>query len=349
MRSEQFQAMGTTIALLLPTHAAAVGTIVARTLFASWERMLSRFRPESELSRLNRQPGVPVPVSPLLYQVLATALEAAHATVGLFDPAMYSQIVQMGYDRSFELLPTEIAGAVPSQPLSACVLPTPLNTRPQSPPSLPCDRSRRPGVAVSGPGRPCSPQRGGGWRGIRLDPERRPVTLPTGTGVDLGGIAKGLAVDATLARFRQLGIGPALVNAGGDLAVTGTLPTSQTWPIAIPVRDESWTLELGHGAVATSGRARRRWRQSCHERHHILDPRTGESAATSTWSVTVVAGSCTQAEVAAKVAFLLGPDAGVAFLETEGLAGLIVDENGTWRAAGPWPASAMCEALGGAR
>jgi thiamine biosynthesis lipoprotein len=349
MRSERFAAMGTTVALLLPTNAAAVGTIVARTLFATWEDTLSRFRPESELSRLNRQPGVPVPVSPLLYQVLTTAIEAAHATDGLFDPSLHSQIVQMGYDRSFEFLPAEATGVIPSQAVTAGTLPGPMNMRPQSPPSLPSDRSRRPGAAVSGPGRPCSPQPGGGWRSIRLDPERRAVTLPMGAGVDLGGIAKGLAVDATLARFRQLGIGPALVNAGGDLAVIGTPPSSSTWPIAIPVRDESWTLELGHGAVATSGRARRRWRQGSHERHHIIDPRTGESAATSTWSVTAVAGSCTQAEVAAKVAFLLGPDAGVASLEAEGLAGLVVDENGTWRAAGPWPVAAMRKALGGPR
>ena len=62
--------MGTTIALLLPTHAAAVGVIVARSLFAAWEDRLSRFRPTSELSDLNRRAGTPVTVSPLLYQRL---------------------------------------------------------------------------------------------------------------------------------------------------------------------------------------------------------------------------------------------------------------------------------------
>src|SRR5690348_12199468 len=85
MRREDFRAMGTTISLLLPTHAAAVGCVMARSLFTVWEDTLSRFRPESELSTLNRQAGSEVIVSPLLYGVVAAALDAAQATDGLFD------------------------------------------------------------------------------------------------------------------------------------------------------------------------------------------------------------------------------------------------------------------------
>src|SRR6202011_5914404 len=92
---------------------------------------------------------------------------------------------------------------------------------------------------------------GGGWRDIRLDPERRAITVPSGVGIDLGGIAKGLAVDATLARLRQLGVTPALVNAGGDLAVTGTPTGNASWSIAVPGGERSWAIPLGSGATAT--------------------------------------------------------------------------------------------------
>ena len=300
MRGEQFRAMGTTISLLLPTHAAAVGTVVARGLFACWEQALSRFRSESELSALNRAPvGTPVTVGPLLYAVLAEALAAAQQTGGTFDPSMRAQIAHLGYDRSFEQL----------------------------------------GPDVPAPVAPATP--GGGWRAIRIDPEYRQVTLPAGVTIDLGGIAKGLAVDATLARLRQLGIGPALVSAGGDLAVLGTPPGATAWPIAVPLLEGFRTITLGRGAIATSGRVRRHWRQGGHDRHHLLDPRTGEPVVTTLQSVTAVAASCGQAEVAAKVAFVLGPDAGTDYLETYGLAGLFVEEGGACRAAGPWPAAAM--------
>ncbi len=97
--------MGTTISLLLPENQAELGVQIVRTLFTEWEQALSRFLPESELSRLNQQAGTSVAVSDLLYHVLATALTAAQATQGVYDPAMLDQLVQLGYDRSFDDLP----------------------------------------------------------------------------------------------------------------------------------------------------------------------------------------------------------------------------------------------------
>jgi thiamine biosynthesis lipoprotein len=88
MRREEFRAMGTTISILLPESQAETGTQIVRALFSEWEQALSRFIPESELSQLNQQAGTPVAVSDLLYDVLATALTAARATEGVFDPAM---------------------------------------------------------------------------------------------------------------------------------------------------------------------------------------------------------------------------------------------------------------------
>lgn len=162
-------------------------------------------------------------------------------------------------------------------------------------------------------------------------------------GLDFGGIAKGMAVDAALNSLRQAGIDIALVNAGGDLAVLGVPPEIEQWQLAVPGKQQSWNIPLRQGAMATSGVARRRWQQGGQQRHHLLDPRTGTSAQSGLWSVTVVAARCEQAEVGAKVAFILGRKRGANFLRTHSLAGLLVGEDGTWEAVAPWPVHLMEE------
>ncbi len=96
--------MGTTISLLLPEAQCEQGTQIVQELFALWEQTLSRFLPESELSCLNTARGVPVVVSELLYSVLKTALAAAQATQGVYDPTLLHQMVRIGYDRTFDEL-----------------------------------------------------------------------------------------------------------------------------------------------------------------------------------------------------------------------------------------------------
>jgi len=182
---------------------------------------------------------------------------------------------------------------------------------------------------------------GGRWRGIKVDPIRRHVTLPVGIKLDFGGIAKGMAVDAALEELRYSGISPALVNAGGDLAVLGLPPDAEQWPVAAPGREQFWTIPLRHGAVATSGIARRHWWQGNTLRHHLLDPRTGLPAQSDLWSVTVVADRCEQAEVAAKVAFILGSQKGAEFLRRHRIAGLLVHQDGAWDTVEPWPVQLM--------
>ncbi|GHO59720.1 hypothetical protein KSB_81950 [Ktedonobacter robiniae] len=104
MGRREFKAMGTTISLLLPIEQAEAGEQLVRALFNVWESTLSRFLPESELSQLNRQPGVPTIVSELLLNTLETALTAAHATEGIYDPTLLEQLIHLGYDRTFEAI-----------------------------------------------------------------------------------------------------------------------------------------------------------------------------------------------------------------------------------------------------
>ncbi len=100
-----FPAMGTTISVLAPVDDAEAARDTARWLFAEWEATLSRFRSDSELSRLNARAGKWATVSPLLFVVTATALEAARATDGVFDPTLLRQLVSLGYDHTFSALP----------------------------------------------------------------------------------------------------------------------------------------------------------------------------------------------------------------------------------------------------
>jgi FAD:protein FMN transferase len=186
---------------------------------------------------------------------------------------------------------------------------------------------------------------GGGWRDIVIDRSHRRVMLPRGVGLDFGGIAKGMAVDAALARVRQMGIRSALVNAGGDLAVLGEPPTGgncgDSWPIAIEGKDTSWTVPLHHGAMATSGIGRRHWQQGAEPRHHLIDPLTGEPVRNELWSMTVVAARCELAEVAAKAAFIAGIQEGTALLAVYSVAGLFIRRDGSWVPAGSWPVRHM--------
>lgn len=295
-----FHAMGTTVSLFAPTGALPEARRVTCALFDKWERTLSRFRPESELSRLNASAGLRVAVSPLLLTTLLKALDAARATRGVFDPTILQRMIEIGYDRDFAALPSRL-------------------------PAAPAGRRSRTSA----------------WREIVVDEERRLVRLPAGVGLDFGGIAKGLAVDAALDQLVEMGATPALVNAGGDLAVYGAPPDLPAWPIVAPGRNERWVIGLERGALATSGLERRHWMQGNQSRHHLIDPATGEPSASGLWSVTVVAGACAQAEVAAKTALILGAKRGARFIETTRLGALLVERSGAWNAVGAWPSAGM--------
>ena len=258
--------------------------------FAAWEASLSRFRPESELSRLNRQTGRPIRVGRTLWQVIQAARRAARESEGLVVPTTLSALEAAGYDRTFSAIVeggvvTRLESTVAVVPASAVVV------------------NRRAHI----------------------------VRLTRGARLDLGGVAKGWAAD--LAARRLARYGAALVDAGGDIAVSRPPPEMGGWPIGVadPFRPERQValLRLDNGGVATSGLDYRRWRQGGEWRHHIIDPRTGRSAKTDLMSVTAIARTAREAEVAAKTVLILGSGPGMAWLEGHpNLAGLAIRDNG---------------------
>ena len=161
------------------------------------------------------------------------------------------------------------------------------------------------------------------WRDVLLDAEAQTVTLLKPLVLDLGAVAKGLAVDVAareLAPFENFA-----VDAGGDLYLGGHNVDGEPWSVGIRhPRENSLieTLHVSNTAVCTSGDYERK--SATDERvHHIMDARTGESAAALA-SVTVVAPSAMVADALATAAFALGPADGLRFLERQGVRGLMV-------------------------
>ena len=289
-----FPTMGCECTVVLPASRLDAAVEV-EALFAEWHEALSRFIPDSELSRLNARAGTPVPVSPLLFGVLEKALRAANATNGLFDPTLEPTIRELGYDRTFATIGRDGA---------------PVHAHPSV----------------------------GAWRHVVLDRSARTVELPLGTGIDLGGIAKGMAVDASIALLESRGVESAMVEAGGDLAVLGLPPGEEAWWVVVDDLAQQH-VAITRGALATSGIARRSWRRGGQVYHHLIDPRTGDSARSDLRSVTATAGTCAQAEVAAKVALIEGREAGSAFLNGIGNSALFVEHDGGASTVGLWEAA----------
>lgn len=156
------------------------------------------------------------------------------------------------------------------------------------------------------------------------------VRLPVGVRLDLGGVVKGWAAHEAMIRLRDAA--PVMVDAGGDIAISGSLTAGTAWPIGVtdPLHaDQSLGLMmLTKGGIATSGRDYRRWLRNNQWQHHIIDPRTAAPAETDLVSVTVIAGDVMKAEAWAKAGLILGSQAARERLDRENLAYLLVGEDG---------------------
>ncbi len=162
------------------------------------------------------------------------------------------------------------------------------------------------------------------YRDVSLDAERKTITLLRPLILDLGAVAKGLAVDLAARELQEFT--NFAINAGGDLYLGGCNPNGERWSIGIrhPRSDNELiqALRVSKRAVCTSGDYERR--SAAEEQgHHILDPRTGSSAKTVA-SVTVIAPTAMLADGLATAAFVLGADNGIRLFERLGVDGLIV-------------------------
>ncbi len=308
MHQIAFQAMGCKMgAWVLSTNTALAQERLNMVRF--WmtlvDATLNRFRSESELSRVNALPAIPMRVSPLLWDTLTFALRSAQETDGLYDPTVLDALIAAGYDRDFDTLNSDETTA--EEPTLARYT----------------------------------------WRDIECDPLTRMVMLPPGVRLDLGGTAKGWA--AARAADLLAPLGPCLVNAGGDLAVRGSPPALQGWPIGVADPNHAngllANLLVRDRGVATSGVDYRRWTRAGIEQHHIIDPHTHHPAATDLRTATVIAPDAAQADLYALVVMILGRKGGLAFLQAHpDLEGLLVDQDGRC-----WPTVGMASYFGETR
>jgi thiamine biosynthesis lipoprotein ApbE len=277
-------------------------TKAVTAVVAAIDMACSRFRDDSELSRLMAGEGRhEAIVSPLLAEALATALRAAELTNGAVDPTVGAAVRAAGYDIDFDALPA--AGA----PLQLSVSPIP------------------------------------GWRHIHLFPSTRRVEVDSGVEVDLGATAKALAADlAARAAVETMRSGGVLVSLGGDVSVAGE-PPEDGWNIQIAedsraaITPDGETISIRAGGVATSSTTVRRWRRGSVELHHIIDPATGLPTDGPWRTVSVIAGTCVDANIAATAAIVRGA-AAAAWLAESGLPARLVDRTGRISRLGGWPA-----------
>jgi thiamine biosynthesis lipoprotein len=276
---------------------------LARTRIDLLEQSWSRFRPGSELSRLNAAAGCgPLAVSADLLLLAQRMREAWMATDGLFDPTVLTTMRAHGYDTDFATVAMRSTGCLDDVRLAAA-----------------------PGMSA-----------------VRIDEVSSTIALPRGAGLDPGAIGKGLAADIVADELHAAGAQGVLVNLGGDIALAGEPADGTLWTIDVEdgrattgaSREVLRPLVLGTvpGGVATSTTLKRRWAQG--RRHHVLDPRTGTMSSSDLVQVTVIAPTACTAEWSATAALLQPLDAASAWLRERGLEAILLTADRTVRLEG---------------
>jgi FAD:protein FMN transferase len=323
----RWEALGTSVVLKVadPTALERARAIVEHQL-AAIDQACSRFRTDSELSRVNAAEGRRIEVDELLIEALQVALRAAELTDGDVDPTLGEALVLAGYDRDWELLAPVVRDTAPPRGSSVALsFAAPASSNGPASASL-CIHARV----------------HSGWRTVELDPEHRTVRVPSPIHLDLGATAKAWAADrAARAVARDTGAG-VLVSLGGDIATCGPAPAAG-WQVRVTDDHRSdlsapgQTVSIVDGGLATSSTAVRRWSHEGQEMHHIIDPDT-YAPVSGTWrTVSVAAANCTDANIASTAA-LVKADAAPAWLEGLGLPARLVDRAGRIRTVGAWPA-----------
>jgi FAD:protein FMN transferase len=305
-RSLSWRALGSTATVYAPHGGISAAYTAVAPLLERVDRLASRFRSDSELTRINRRAGEWTPISDAFLELLHAALRAAAETDGAVDPTLGADLAALGYDRDFSELPT--VGR--SYPLTA------------APPT-----ARR--------------QAGPRWESIEVDEGRPAIRIPGSVRLDLGATAKAQAADQCAEAAHAATDQPVLVSLGGDIATAGPAP-ADGWAVAISGdhRDDpaeaTQTITIAGGGLATSSLLVRRWRRHGHVLHHVLDPTHG-GPVTPRWSmVSVVAGTCLEANTASTASLVLGGRA-PEWLTAHGLPARLVAVDGSVRVVGGWP------------
>jgi thiamine biosynthesis lipoprotein len=287
-------------------------TRIVRDVVGQVDDACSRFRADSELSKLASGLATGMSVSPMLVSLVEGALRAAALSDGDVDPTMGNELASLGYDRDISELSVVEASTYATVDLRVS--------------------TRRPR-----------------WQDVRVN--GLTLTVPSDIRLDLGATAKAIAADLAAAKVaEQLGVG-ALVSLGGDIATAGNEPVDG-WEVLVQdvPEDPSQQVSLAPGAaMATSSTQKRRWMSGGYARHHILDPRFGLPAEIVWRTVTVASSSCLDANALSTASVIRGFGA-VRWLEDLKVAARLVDAEGRVVTTSLWPvATPELSTVGGAR
>lgn len=302
--STSFPALGTTAVVVADPDDLDAAVLVVGSELDHIDRTCSRFRSDSDVSRVNDAGGAWTTIDALLVEAVEVALRAASITGGAVDPTVGEAMLRIGYDR-------DLAEIIPDGP----ALPTEVSW-------------------LSAPG----------WRLVEFRPDGSQIRVPRGVRLDLGSTAKALAADRAASRAAGVVGGGVLVSLGGDIAVAGGAPEGgwvvgigddhQGDP------EPGETVGIFAGGLATSSTTVRRWARGGRPVHHIVDPRTGLPAREVWRTVSVTAGSCVDANTASTAAIVLGEDA-PAWLAARSLPARLVRPDGDITRVGGWPERAV--------
>ncbi|MET8130595.1 FAD:protein FMN transferase [Streptomyces sp. NPDC005251] len=307
-----FPALGTTAELLVTDPSALpVAEAVLRDELRAVDLACSRFRPDSELTRVNLCAGTPTTVSERFAEALEAALRAARITGGAVDPTVGRAVVALGYDRTF-------ASVRPDDPRSAPV------------------------------GRPAPGWRQVGWnlrtRQLRLPPHTSLDLGATAKALTSDRAARQAAEATGCGVLVNLGGDLAAAGTAPEGGWHIALADDHTRSVTVP----GPTVAVTGGALATSGVRVRTWQRGGRVLHHIVDPVTGEPAAIVWRTVTVAAATCVDANTASTAAVVLGERA-LPWLRSTGLPARLVGSDGTVVRLGGWPPDLAAPDCGGPR
>lgn len=293
MREIHFKALGTYISIRLFEEELYGRQVEMEKLLKNFyfqkEGIFSRFDKKSELSRLNSSL---LKFNPASYDIIETArhsLKYYEKSRGYFDPRIIEKLESVGYETSFDKIISEEAVKLQS------------------------DKSEE--IKSS----------------LRDDLAIRDLKICFGRRMDFSGLAKGYITDKAAEMLAEKGFRNFLVDSGGDMRVLGRDQSGENWKISLEgVSEGSLLFELSDGfrGIATSGISRRKWQIGLRRFHHLINPKKLDEFNFDLKSVTVVAKSAEEADVWAKVLFLMGKKEGLEFSEEKNIRSLFLDYRG---------------------